>query len=231
MSLEQAVRQVSDLESLFRLLRDELDWPVEPSAIADDADTFEWTAPELRLSESAADRLAHGGVRQIRYPTPSQPWGIFLVEFTDGHVYRTALRQVLRGLVPKKRGRDPNLPSWQHENLLFICASDNYTRFTFGHFRGRRGERARLATFGWEQNDPYVRTLCEYNLPGLNWPEDDGQDAQAWQKDWAKAFDKEPLTREFFRRFDRVLEAAQADLQKHQGLDSAGAYSRAQLLL
>jgi hypothetical protein len=32
------------------------------------------------------------------------------------------LRQILRGLVPNRR-RDPSLQGWQHDNLLFICAT------------------------------------------------------------------------------------------------------------
>lgn len=45
------------------------------------------------------------------------------------------------------------------------------------------------------------------------------------------AFDKEPLTREFFKRFEIAIEAVKTDLEKNQALPSAQAYSRAQLLL
>ncbi|MHB8523140.1 MAG: Eco57I restriction-modification methylase domain-containing protein [Limisphaerales bacterium] len=45
------------------------------------------------------------------------------------------------------------------------------------------------------------------------------------------AFDKEPLTREFFKRFEKAIEAVKTDLERHQALPSAQAYSRAQLLL
>jgi len=191
------VAAVSNLESLFSLLRERLDWPLGPAASSDEG-AFQWTAAELNISDDAAWRLRDGSVRQLRPLVPNQPWGIFLVEFRDGHVYRTALRQVLRGLVPKKRGRDANLPAWKHENLLFICTTSEYDRFTFGHFRGKQHERARLATFSWQRNDPFVRTLCEYNLPRLQWPEDDGADTEAWLNEWTCAFDKEPLTKVFF---------------------------------
>ena len=229
MPLQDAVRGVSNLDSLLALLRDELDWPLETSQPQEDI-TFEWTAGELRLPETAEERFRDGVVHQLRPAAQNQPWGVFLVQFNDGRIYRTALRQVLRGLVPK-RGRAAELPAWRRENLLFICTTQDYDRFTFAHFRGQKAQRARLASFGWERGDPYVRTLCEHNLPGLKWPDDDGRDAEAWLKSWAKAFDKEPLTREFFKRFDRVLDAIKADLQKYHGLESADAYSRAQLLL
>lgn len=45
------------------------------------------------------------------------------------------------------------------------------------------------------------------------------------------AFDKEPLTREFFKRFESAIEAVKNDLENYQSLPSAQAYSRAQLLL
>ena len=110
-------------------------------------------------------------MRQLRSLVPGQPWGIFLVEFADPQVYRTALRQILRGLVPNRR-RDPSLQGWQHENLLFICATADYERLTFAHFRGESAGRARLATFGWRRGTDYLRTLLEHNLPKLSWPPD-----------------------------------------------------------
>jgi hypothetical protein len=56
-----------------------------------------------------------------------------------------------------------------------------------------------------------------------------GEDATL--ADIRAAFDKEPLTREFFKRFEVAIEAVKTDLEKHQSLPSAQAYSRAQLLL
>ncbi|MBI3921100.1 MAG: hypothetical protein HY318_06760, partial [Armatimonadetes bacterium] len=229
MSLEQAVRAVHDFDSLLTLLREQLRWPLPDDAALEDA-TFEWSANELRVHGAHATRLQHGTVKQLRPVQENQPWGIFLVQFTDGHVYRTALRQVLRGLVPSRR-RDSSLPAWKHDNLLFVCATADYQQFSFAHFRGEKVSTARLATFGWKQGDRYVRTLCEHNLPALEWPEDEGADAEAWTRTWAKAFDKEPLTREFFKRFDKALELIQSDLLTVQRLASAEAYSRAQLLL
>jgi hypothetical protein len=45
------------------------------------------------------------------------------------------------------------------------------------------------------------------------------------------SFDKEPLTRDFFRRFDKALEAIKGDLEHYQSLSSTEAYTRSQLLL
>lgn len=228
------LRAIKTFPQLVKYLGDDLDWPIQ--SINLDELTFDWSAGDLRIREDGSSRLRDGVIRQLQPLVANQPWGIFFVEFADTRIYRGALREVLRGLVPKRR-RDPGLPAWQHENLLFLCTTGDYSRFTFVHFRGEKAEKARLASFGWETGSAYVRTLCEFNLPALRWP-DDPSDGAGWLKQWASAFDKEPLTREFFKRFDKALERIKADLEKFQpnlptehAKRSAEAYSRAQLLL
>ncbi len=204
---EEAVRRIRDQKTLLEFFEHELHWPLPENPVIDDV-TFEWTAADLRLSTAAQQRLAHGSIKQLRPMVDGQPWGIFLVNFTDGQVYKTALRQVLRGLVPKRR-RDAKLPGWQHENLLFICMTANQ-EFTFAHFRGEKPERAKLARFSWSPEEP-VRTLCEFNLPALGWPEENliGIDPSNWLHLWSTAFDVEKVTAEFFREYRRVFENAE----------------------
>ncbi|MFQ5793832.1 MAG: hypothetical protein ACE5JP_02150, partial [Candidatus Bipolaricaulia bacterium] len=206
MALEQAILHVDSFESLLDLLRDELDWPLPTQPGLDDL-TFEWTASDLRVSDVAAQRFRDGVVRQLRPFSTEPPWGIFFVEFTDGRVYRTALRQVLRGLVPNRR-RDSHLPTWQYENLLFICMTRDYDRFTFAHFRGERAHRAKLTIFSWERGEAALRTLCEYNLKALHFP-DDPTDVDNWLEQWQSAFDVEKVTKEFFREYRRLFERAE----------------------
>ena len=224
---KERLQSINNFPELVNYLRDELEWPIvdcEPDDL-----TFDWSADTLCVTEHHASALSGGMVRQLRNMTTTQPWGIFLVEFNDDRIHRGLLREILRGLVANRR-RDPRLPAWQHDNLLFICATRDYDRFTFAHFRGERMQKARLAMFGWQRASSYLRTLCEFNLPALRWPVDP-PDCTAWLKSWATAFDKEPLTREFFKRFDKALEAIKADLENLQNLTSPEAYSRAQLLL
>jgi hypothetical protein len=118
----------------------------------------------------------------------------------------------LRGLVAK-RGRDSNLPSWQHENLLFICTTRDYQRFTFAHFRGEDANRAILATFGWEKGDTHIRTLCEFNLNALKWP-DDPTNVDHWSDGWRAAFDVEAVTEKFFDGYHTVFESVEGEASK-----------------
>lgn len=224
-----ALPTIDDQSSLLAFLSGSLDWPVPIDATLEEL-TFDWTENDLRLSSSAAAKLNQGTIRQFQPFIVGQPFGVFLAEFNDPRVYRTALRQILRALVPSRR-RDPNQRSWKHDNLLFICVTRDYQRITFAHFRGESAAKAKLSTFGWTAGSAYLRTLLEFNLPQLHWPKDNGADSAAWIAQWAKAFDKEPLTKEFFKRFDAVLDVVKRDLEKIQKLPAAQAYSRAQLLI
>lgn len=135
--IQNALARVHDLASLVNEMLanpDVLHWPIEERIEDPQKITFGWSAEELN-AQGLEKQLLDGEVRQVRPLRSGQPWGIFLVEFAHGHVYRTALRQVLRGLVPNRR-RDPNLQAWRYDHLLFICTTRDYDRFTFAHFRG-----------------------------------------------------------------------------------------------
>lgn len=217
---EQAVRAIQDLPSLLKFLERDLQWKLPDNPTLEEV-TFEWSASELRLNESALHKLSGGAVLQLRPMTPDQPWGIFIVNFTDGQVYKTALRQVLRGLVPKRR-RDSNLPAWKHENILFICTTANQ-EFTFAHFRGEKSERAKLVRFSWSPDEP-IRTLCEFNLPSLRMRED----VSRWTEEWQKAFDVKAVTEEFYEELKKVFR----DIQEHiYGVSGERKRSFAQLLI
>jgi hypothetical protein len=209
MALEEAVRSVKDLDSLLALLRDELGWrlpdPPDWSEL-----TFEWHAHELRVSESAAQRLKDGKVYQLRPLLAQQPWGIFFVIFDRPRISITTLRQTLRGLVSQRR-QASRLPSWNLENLLFICTTSDYDRFTFAHFRGEKAHRAVLTTFGWERGETALHTLCKYNLENLRFP-DDPSDTESWLTQWRAAFDVQAVTDAFFRDYERVFDILQHQL-------------------
>jgi len=209
MITEDKVRAIHSTEQLLSFMHDELDWQLPPQPTLEEV-TFDWTGAELNLSEDAVRRLKGGVVRQLRPFKEGQPWGVFLVEFADSHVYRTALRQILRRLVPSRRSSRPDLPSWHWENLLFICTTKNQ-EFTFAHFRGEKPERARLITFSWEPEEP-IRTLCEFNLPPLRY--ELGWDNQTWLKEWHTAFDVEKVTDEFFNGYMEVFKQLQGILSE-----------------
>lgn len=82
MSLERAIHNVTDFDSLTNFFSEELGWDIDPSLAVDDV-TFEWDAEDLSLSESAARRLGGGAVRQLQpFPDANQPWAMKPEEFT-----------------------------------------------------------------------------------------------------------------------------------------------------
>ncbi len=112
---------------------------------------------------------------------------------------------MLRGLV-ERRDRDPNLPAWQHDQLLFICTTTDFQRFAFAHFAANENwRRSVLSIFSWEQGDTHIRTLCEYNIPALAFPSEGFPNSEAWLKAWKEAFDVEIVTDKFFADYQSVF--------------------------
>lgn len=232
--IEKALKTVHNQESFFDdLLAKTLDWPTaDVQQIQDIA--YGWSQQDLNAA-GLEKNLVDGSIWQLQPSATGQPWGIFVLEFkhedslSPRRGLSGTLRKVLKGLVGARR-KDPSLPSWKREHLLFICTY-KWTHFRFAYYRSKPDEprSARLTTFGWSP-DTSNRTVVEFNLPALAWPENTS-DAEVWVAAWAKAFDKEPLTQDFFRRFDNALDRIKADLQEHQHLSSADAYTQSQLLL
>ncbi|MFC1737756.1 Eco57I restriction-modification methylase domain-containing protein [Planctomycetota bacterium] len=120
------------------------------------------------------------------------------------------MRKILRGLVPKRR-KKANLPSWERENLLFIC-THKYLHFQFAYFKApkEKGLAAPLTTFGWSPDTP-ARTACEINLPHLQWPQDETS-AYKWITEWQKAFDVEKVTKKFYEDYEDVFNKLQQQI-------------------
>ena len=232
--IENVLAQVHNQKSFFQdLLATTLEWPLADAEQIDDI-AYGWSQNDLKAT-GLEQRLVEGSIWQIQPSATGQPWGVFVLEFKDEGSLSPrrglagVLRTVLKGLVGSRR-KDAGLPSWKREHLLFICTHD-WKSFRFAYYRSKPDEprSAKLTTFGWSP-DTSNRTVVEFNLPALVWPEDTAN-AQKWISSWAKAFDKEPLTKDFFRRFDNALEAIKGDLQTYQSLSSAEAYTQSQLLL
>jgi adenine-specific DNA-methyltransferase len=232
--IQAAISQVRDERTFFEtLLGETLGWPLGEVGEVEDI-AYAWSEEDLRAADLERG-VVEGRAWQIQPLIQNQPWGIFVLEFKNPEALGTrggmagTLRKVLRGLVASRQ-KAAGLPSWKREHLLFVCTHE-WQRYRFAYFRAKPDDPrcARLSAFGWAPDTPN-RTVCEFNLPALEWPEAPS-DAEAWVKAWAAAFDKEPLTKDFFRRFDEALDVVKSDLEEYQKLSSAEAYSQAQLLL
>jgi len=203
---ESDIRSIRDFDSFLNFLRRDLGWRIPEGHLEVEYITYDFLADELDLDDAVRRRLQDDCIRQLIPFTERQPWGIFLVELHEAKIYTTFLRRLLRGLVPNRR-TSSNLRGWLAENLLFICTPD-YRSFTFAHFTGDKPHNAKLATFSWSPDEP-IRTLCEYNLSALQWPDTDlfdEPDPQQWLEQWQTAFDVEKVTQKFFNEYKTIFD-------------------------
>lgn len=214
--IESAIRAVRDQQSFIQtLLGDALGWPIDGSVGSIDELGYEWTTEELRLGGFESS-LVEGRAFQI--VLPGNPWGIFILEFENPDVFITGrgmtgvLRRMLQSLALKKRATGgARLASFRRENLLFIC-NHNYESYRFAHFRppAADGTSAPMTSFGWGPGDASaVRTICEFNLAALSWPEDELTSFE-WTRRWESAFDVERVTQQFYRDYAAVFERTEA---------------------
>ncbi|OQY80265.1 MAG: hypothetical protein B6D41_21280 [Chloroflexi bacterium UTCFX4] len=210
---ESDIRHIRNLETLFDFLRDKLSWEIRDDLAPEDF-FYDYTADELHLDKTTAEQVT---VRQIAPFVDEQPWGIFLVETNTPRVYTTHLRQILRALAPSARAQRPNQKAWRAENLLFVCVTPQYDSFTFAHFKGEKAATAKLASFGWDEQEIGLRTLREFNLPALEWYR--GDDAREWIAKWSGAFDVEKVTNEFFREYEETFAWIKKELRVKRGVN------------
>jgi hypothetical protein len=210
--IEASLTRVHDQTTFLReLLIGALGWPIDAgnSALVDIA--YEWTDAELRANDLAA-HVVEG--KAYQFVMADNPWGVFLLEFSSadpvvsGRGMTGVLRSVLNGLVAKKRGaRDPRLAAFDREHLLFICTHD-YRSYRFAYFRAPDDglRTAPLTSFGWTVDEPGgTRTVCEFNLAGLVWPEVTPTTLAGWVQAWGRAFDVERVTRRFYEDYAGVF--------------------------
>jgi hypothetical protein len=218
--IEAAIKRVRDEKSFIQdLLIDTLGWEIDENATTVEEVSYDWSLDELR-AEGIEPALAKGNVSQLQ-PVAGNPWGVFLVEFnnpdlfTRGRGMTGPLRKILRGLVPSKR-RNSNLPSFKQENLLFVC-THNYQHYRFAYFKAplEKNLAAPLAAFGWSPGEP-IRTLCEHNLPLLEWPRN--LDRDNWIAAWAAAFDVEKVTKRFYEQYEATFTEVEGQIKRASGL-------------
>lgn len=213
--IQEAIRGIHEQSSLInKLLIGALQWPIEEKVESIEDISYNWTADDL----SAGDidkKVVDGQIWQIQPLVSNQPWGIFLLDFRYPDVFLKGrglsglLRKVLRGLVPNRR-KAASVPSWKSDNILFICMH-NWQHYRFAYFRsGETDKLPRLATFGWGPESS-SRTACEFNLPSLVWPEN-ADNKEGWVRAWAKAFDKEELTKQFYKTFAELYEQVKEEI-------------------
>lgn len=187
------LNKVSNFEQLVELLRDGLEWPIGEDYGFDDV-VFEYEATELGLKKDEVAKIRE--IHQLRPLATNQPWGIFFISMEDKVIPITVLRRILRALVVKKRaGTQPtDRRAWDKSDLIFAASfgKSGARELAFIHFSDDKatGDLPVMKVLGWNARDTALKhehvasTLREK----LTWP-DDPEDADAWRKAWASAFE------------------------------------------
>ena len=185
--------KVTSFETLVKVLRDQLDWPIPEDYEFGDV-TYEYEAKELGLK---ADQIATvREFHQLRPLTTNQPWGIFFVSFDVKGLPVTVMRRILRSLVLTKRAdaKDANRAAWQRNDLLFISAhgKGGARELSFAHFADGKemGDLPILRVLNWNRDDTvrHNQYVTEMLNKRLHWP-DDPNDLATWRSSWAGAFE------------------------------------------
>jgi len=227
----ERLRSLKTLPQLIAYLRDELDWPIDQNAVADDY-TFDYSPEELGFDADAAVPIRE--IKQLRPLEKGQPWGIFWVSFAKKRLPVVMLRRILGHLVLKKRAaaQKASQRAWRLHDLLFISAygEDSDRAVSFAHFSQEPespGDLPVLKVLGWDDGDTVLhladvhRTLAEK----LRWP---GKpvNLEAWREQWSSAFTLRPrevittttqLVEELARLAEATRRRANAILARESG--------------
>jgi hypothetical protein len=185
------LRRVRSFDDILRLLREDLDWPIEASDLEDAV--FDYSPEELGLPPQRMPNLV--SIRELRPLSSHQPWGIFFLQFTGARLQLTPLRRLLERLVTSKRSGKHHR-TWDLDHLLFIITNDSgdAVEFHFVAFFDSGMSLAEIRSLSWrprQSPERYLRRLAAELLPKLVWPADP-DDGSKWSATWRAAFRLRP---------------------------------------
>lgn len=185
-----------NLDQTLEYLRQQLHWPIPEDDELDNL-TFEYDPDELGLKPDQSQKLANSHILQLRPlpDAPNQPFGIFLIQFSQAKLPIVLLRRILNALVIKKRkSEEPR--RWNLADLLFISTfqPDN-PNLLFAHFHQnpKTNETPTLHVLGWNGDDTKLKTdyIKEALKTHLQWP-DNPANINHWREQWTKPFKHKP---------------------------------------
>jgi len=193
----EILERVRDRGTLFQLLKEQLGWPVY-----DEEDTFTYDYPDL-----AGSIAAHAWISQIVPFSGNDPFVLILAEFQTPF-RRADLREILRN-IRRKMKHEAAYQGKGLEDIIFVCATDDYQGIRLAHFKELEGRQPKLSVFGWERERIVeTRTLREVNLPALrlqgNLYREPVWDADT-RKRWHDAWDVDSVTDKFFGEFHETF--------------------------
>lgn len=112
------MQNVYNLETMLKYCSEKLNWPIEEDWFDDVDDlVYDFSAADLCIKEEEFSRIQ--SLKQLRPLVDDQPWGIFAVCFSGNKLEISALRRILRTLIPNRN--NTNFKTWNYNRILFLC--------------------------------------------------------------------------------------------------------------
>lgn len=191
----EKLARIHTLPQLIAYLRDEMQWPIQQDGFEEVEDYFfDYTPSDLGISQEHAAKIQE--IKRLRPLAENQPWGVFFIKFEPKQLPVSALRRVLSAVAKKKRSsaEAADRKAWSPDDLLFIS---NYgegedRRISFAHFHESKEKKdlPTLRVLGWDGDDTELKLqqVVSQLTTKLYWPNDDGEDVEAWRNQWRTAF-------------------------------------------
>ena len=189
----ERLARIRSFTQLVAYLRDELGWPID----SDDFEelTFEYTPEELGIDVKNAAKIQE--IKRLRPLEPGQPWGIFFVKFEPKRLPVVALRRILGqvGAQEARLGQQSRAPGLGRRRPAL--------RLQLRRGRGSAGSPSRTSrspgtattcppsrySAGTTSDTPlHLDAVARELTHNLTWPDDEGDDPNAWREHWRAAF-------------------------------------------
>lgn len=181
--MENTIKTVNNLQTLLSYCSSHLQWPIDEDWFEDIDDiVYEFDANDLGIKPDEFARIK--SVKQLQPLVDNQPWGIFAVDFESKRLEVSALRRILRCLIPSRNNNE--FKTWDYNNLLFLCfwGEDPFRTVGFATFHATE---IGLPTLKVLYCTPSIEDRShlenfEGRLKKLSWP--NINDHQTWLSDW-----------------------------------------------
>ena len=181
------LKNVYNLESMLKYCSKTLKWPINEDWFEDVDDlVYDFTAEDLDIKNDEFSKIQ--SLKQLRPLIDEQPWGIFSVEFEGKKLEVSALRRILRSLIPSRNNTE--FKTWDYDRILFICFWGNPSFKTIGFvaFQDNGDGLPLLKTLYCSPRieDPTHLANFESRISVLKWP--DVNNRLSWIDNWSRIF-------------------------------------------
>lgn len=179
------VKKIRDFSTMMRYFSENLDWNINVDDFEKSDYTYDIYPEDINVKDEEFSKIE--ALYQLRPFKDKMPFGIFGIEFESKKLERVTLRKILSGLINKGRHNNPNMPSWNNDDILFLC------------FWGERNKKY-VGVACFDENNKNLPILkihyCESGLDDkefgdhldkLKMPKDTS-DTDTWRKQWRSAF-------------------------------------------